>query len=65
MVANKYKEMAKQEMGHATQLLDMACAETGDGQDGHAMKMMCGWIREEAEEDKADIMRMLDHVGAW
>lgn len=65
VAANKYKEMAKQELGHSSQLLDMACAATGDGPEAAAMKMMCGWIREEAEEDKADIMRMLDHVGAW
>ena len=65
MAANKYKEMAKQELGHASQLLDMACAATGDGPEATAMKMMCSWIREELDEDKADIMRMLDHVGAW
>lgn len=65
MVANKYRDMSKQEMGHASQLLDMACTSTEDGEDGHAMKMMCSWIREELDEDKADIMRMLDHTGAW
>lgn len=65
IAANKYKDMAKQEMGHATQLLDMACASTGSGEEASAMKMMCGWIREELDEDKADIMRMLDHTGAW
>ena len=63
--ANKYKEMAKQEMNHAFYLLDMACASTGDSPESVAMKMMCAWIREEAEEDKADIMHMLESTQNW
>ena len=65
VAAGKYKEMSKQEMSHASNLLDMACSSTSLDEEGASMRMMCGWIREELEEDKADITRMIEHGNSW